>query len=85
MSKLSNRTREILTGVLFISPWVLGFAIFGLFPIVYSLFLSLNDVTISATGIKTLFVGIGNYQAAFTTSAAMVQALMAFLKENNKI
>ena len=82
MSKLSNRTREMLTGLFFIFPWIIGFAVFGLFPIVYSLYLSLNDVTISASGIKTVFVGFGNYQAAFTTSAAMIQALMTFLKES---
>lgn len=82
MSKLSNRTREILTGLLFISPWILGFAVFGLFPIIYSLFLSLNDVTITASGIKTNFVGIQNFQTAFTTDARMIEALMEFLKDS---
>ena len=46
MSKLSNRTREILAGLIFVSPWIIGFSIFGVYPIVYSLFLSFNNVEI---------------------------------------
>ena len=45
--KLSNRAREILFGLLFVSPWIVGFLVFGLYPIVYSLFLSFNKVTIA--------------------------------------
>ena len=40
--KISNRTREILFGLLFVSPWIIGFLVFGLYPICYSLYLSFN-------------------------------------------
>lgn len=82
MSKLSNRTREILTGLLFISPWIVGFVVFGIFPILYSLFLSFNNVKITADGIETVFIGIQNYQTAFTSRPEMIEALMTFLKES---
>ena len=82
MSKLSNRTREILVGLLFVSPWIVGFSVFGIFPIIYSLFLSFNKVTITAEGIETVFIAIENYQTALTSRPEMVEALMAFLQES---
>ena len=77
VGKLSNRTREILAGVLFISPWIIGFAIFGIYPIVYSLYLSFCRVEPS----QITFIGFANYKDAFLTHDKMVLALMEFLKE----
>ncbi len=84
MAKLKHQTTRELTGWAFISPWVIGFLVFVLYPICYSIFLSLNDVTISATeeGIITQFVGFGNYQAAFTTNMKCVEAIVTFLKDS---
>ena len=81
MSKLSNRTREIIAGLIFVSPWIVGFAVFGLYPILYSLFLSFNDVEIYGDVIKTAFIGFGNYQKALSTDA-MIKALMAFFQDS---
>ena len=60
MSKLSNRTREIIAGLVFVSPWIIGFLIFGLYPIFYSLFLSFNEVEFVGNSIQTSFNGICN-------------------------
>lgn len=61
MSK-SNR-QELLTGLLFISPWIIGFIAFQLFPFVQSLYYSLTDFNL----IKTpRFVGLNNYIELFT-------------------
>ena len=35
--------RHLLAGLLFISPWLLGFLIFTLYPIIASLYLSFTD------------------------------------------
>ena len=80
VGKLSNRTREILAGFIFISPWIIGFAIFGLYPIVYSFYLSLCKAEIK-TGIVAEFTGITNYIDAFK-NASMMTALLDFLKES---
>ena len=80
--KLSNRTREYIAGFLFISPWIIGFAIFGIFPILYSLFLSFNKVTMTAHGVETIFVGFENFQHALTTDIRMMTELTKFLKES---
>lgn len=80
--KLTNDQRENLTGLAFISPWIIGFLLFGAFPIFYSLFLSFNKVTITSDGIVTSFTGIDNFRRAFTTDRTMIGALLTFLKES---
>ena len=80
VGKLSNRTREILAGIFFILPWIIGFALFGLYPIVYSFYLSLCHAEIK-DGIVAEFTGITNYIDAFK-NAGMMTALLDFLKES---
>lgn len=48
----------------FIAPWLVGFLLLTLFPMLYSLYLSLTN---SSIGNVSTFVGLANYQAAFTT------------------
>jgi multiple sugar transport system permease protein len=51
--------RNLRWGLLFISPWLFGFIVFGVFPIVYTFYLSLTRYS----GIKPpIFIGIQNYQ-----------------------
>ena len=38
----SPRIREAITGYAFLSPWILGFLVFGLYPIVMSAYYSLS-------------------------------------------
>ena len=57
------RRREAVIGFLFISPWMIGFVVFALGPMIYSLFLSLTQYAIVR---DPVFIGVGNYVAAFT-------------------
>lgn len=50
-------------GLLFISPWIVGFLVFQLYPILYSLYLSFTQYT--GFGTPT-FVGLQNYIRLFT-------------------
>ena len=51
--------RNLRWGLLFISPWLFGFIVFGIFPILYTFFLSLTRYS----GIKPpILIGIANYQ-----------------------
>ena len=51
--------RNLRWGLLFISPWLFGFIVFGVFPILYTFYLSLTRYS----GIMApVFIGIGNYQ-----------------------
>jgi multiple sugar transport system permease protein len=51
--------RNLKWGLLFISPWLFGFIVLGIFPILYTFYLSLTRYS----GIKPpVFIGVQNYQ-----------------------
>jgi len=54
---------NLFTGLLFISPWILGFLIFTLYPVGASLFYSFCDYDILT---EPLWIGTLNYQEMFT-------------------
>ncbi|MEA2577269.1 MAG: multiple sugar transport system permease protein, partial [Chloroflexota bacterium] len=56
----TRRTRrDLLTGLLFISPWILGFLGFYLYPAVASLYYSFTDFRILQ---DPDWIGLQNYQ-----------------------
>ncbi len=57
------RRREALAGMLWSSPWLLGFVLFTLGPVLASLYLSFNDYTIAST---PKWVGLANYVRALS-------------------
>jgi oligogalacturonide transport system permease protein len=81
MKKLMQRTRNGRMGFIFISPWLIGFIVFTLFPLLYSIFLSFQNVTITPNGITTKFTAFKNYTYAFTVDAEFTQQLNSFLQE----
>jgi multiple sugar transport system permease protein len=51
--------RNLRWGLIFISPWLFGFIVLGIFPILYTFYLSLTRYS----GIRApIFIGIQNYQ-----------------------
>jgi multiple sugar transport system permease protein len=51
--------RNLRWGLLFISPWLFGFLALGVFPILYTFYLSLTRYS----GLRDpIFLGLGNYQ-----------------------
>lgn len=62
--RLTNgERRRLRTGLLFISPWIVGVLAFVIYPLVYSFGISLTRYS----GMQTpTFVGMQNYVAAFT-------------------
>lgn len=79
MKRLRNNRN--ITGLLFVSPWIIGFLIFTAFPLLYSLFLSFQQVKITTDGIKTKFVKFGNYEYAFTVDGTFLDRVMTYLEE----
>lgn len=55
------RRREALAGLLWSSPWTLGFLLFTLGPVIASLYLSFNDYTIAG---QPKWVGLDNFTRA---------------------
>ena len=60
--KLTDREkRNLRMGLLFISPWMIGVAVFVIYPLIYSFVISLTQYS----GMQTpTFIGIQNYIAA---------------------
>src|SRR6476620_806603 len=54
--------RNLRNGLLFISPWLIGFIVLGVFPIIYTFYLSLTRYS----GLKApVFIGGQNYVRMF--------------------
>lgn len=51
--------RQALLGYIFVSPWVIGFLVFGLYPIIMSLYYSLCQYDVLRI---PQFIGLGNYK-----------------------
>src|SRR5438270_13965632 len=54
----NQRRREALTGYLFASPWIFGFLVLTLGPMIFSLYASFTDYSITGT---THWKGWANY------------------------
>lgn len=61
--RMTNRKRDALVGYLFLSPWLLGFLIFLLGPMLASIYLSLTNYKMLK---PPVWVGLANYQRMFT-------------------
>ncbi|MCL6625291.1 carbohydrate ABC transporter permease [Alicyclobacillus shizuokensis] len=55
--------RSLRTGLLFISPWIVGFVVFTAYPVFASLYYSLTDYSMIGT---PRFVGLQNYVNLFS-------------------
>lgn len=63
--RLELSKKRSLWGIIFLMPWLLGFLLFFLKPLLESIFYSFNDVKIAQGGIASSFVGFSNYIYAF--------------------
>lgn len=66
------KKRNGLYGLIFISPWIIGFLLFFLKPLAQSLIFTFSDVTTDTGGFKTTFVGFENYRYVLFESAKYV-------------
>ncbi len=59
----ANQRRQLLTGLIFISPWVLGFLAWIVYPLVSSLYYSFTRYDLLR---PPIFIGLKNYTDLFT-------------------
>ena len=59
--------RNLVVGLLFISPWIFGFLAFLVYPILYTLRISFTDYT--GFG-EPEWIGLGNYRDCSTTNSS---------------
>ena len=72
-SRSKTDRRSLLTGLAFISPWIVGFLCFTLYPII-------NSLRYSFTNYSALkaprFVGLDNYKTLFTSDPLFIKSIM---------
>jgi multiple sugar transport system permease protein len=69
---LSERQRENLAGWLWASPWILGFLIFTLGPMLASIYFSFTDFPVIS---PPKWVGLANFRFMLTQDSSVLQAL----------
>lgn len=72
----ASRRQEAMTGYLFILPWLIGFIVFFVGPIIASFFLSFTSWNIVGA---PEWVGLENYQSIFTSDPRFIQAIKVTL------
>lgn len=66
MKELSSKAKENIAGYLFIAPSLIGFLVFTLFGVGFSIVISFTDWNLLRNFTDANFVGIGNYVSMFT-------------------
>ena len=56
--------RNYVKGYLFVSPWIVGFLLFTLYPVVYSVLISLNSIQVAPGNIVMEWKGLEFYNRA---------------------
>ena len=83
MKKAKKRSvfekRQGFLGYMFLLPWLIGFFIFTVWPFVYTIFLSFQEVRLTIEGWAIAFTGIDNYNLAFFRNTEFVPALLSFI------
>ena len=77
---VSFQRRGVLTCLLFVSPWLVGAAVFFLYPLFYSLRLSFGVIENPATQ-KVVFAGFENFRVAFMEDARFFPMLLSIAKD----
>lgn len=58
----SRERRNLITGLLFISPWLIGFLALTIYPLVFSFYVSMTRYDIIR---EPVFIGLANYRELF--------------------
>ena len=79
--KLTREQRDNIRGWLFVSPWVIGFLIFTIYPIFNTIKMSFESVVISGEGLVTQWIGIDNYRNTFLADVNFTKVLIQYIGE----
>jgi len=79
--KITNKRRNSSIGLAFVFIWIVGYLIFALYPMVYSLYLSFYKVRLAGADIQMAFQGFNNYKAAFLYDPYFVEILLDYVTE----
>ena len=72
--------RQQRAGYLFVLPWIIGFLIFFLQPLVESFWYSLNNVIMGAGGLETSYVGLDNFKYLILQDSSFLTNLLTVVQ-----
>ncbi len=81
--KMTLATKRSIVGLLFVSPWLIGFLVFYVRSLIMSVQFSLSTVSVNTAsgGYQLEFLGIKNFIYAFTEHASFSQTLVTSLQD----
>lgn len=74
------RKRDALSGLAFLTPWIIGLLVFTLIPIGYSMLMSVSRVKFTVNGMQPTFLGFRWFKEIFTKDANFIPALLSTVK-----
>lgn len=71
--------REAITGLIFVSPWIVGALMFLAYPLVTSFWYALNNIRITPLGKRYTFLAYGNFTQILMSDADFPMQLIDYL------
>lgn len=72
----TSARRELIWGLIFISPWLVGFLIFTILPMIAALFFSVTEFKLLDMDEGFTFIGLANYIKVFTDPQVLKSILI---------
>ncbi len=79
--RMTLAQKRAVTGLVFISPWLLGFLLYYVRSIFMTVQFSFSSITVGATGYETEFNGLTNLKYIFTAHPDFNQKLVTSIKD----
>lgn len=73
--KLTYERKKSLVGAAFTLPFILGFLLLYLWPLIQSMLYTFNDLAVTTDKFEWTFIGLDNYRRAFVTDSDFVRTL----------
>jgi ABC-type sugar transport system permease subunit len=80
-NEMPPSVREALGGYRFVLIWLIGFALFTFFPLIETFRYSVHQVTVTATGIRMVYISWENYTRALFTDPTFMQLVIEYTLE----
>ena len=72
-------TRDAITGLCFVTPWLIGAVVFLAYPLIQSIYFSMYNVRITPRGMKMTFLGYGNFTQILLSDPDFVQQIVTYI------
>ncbi len=81
IGRLKHKTQRKVWGIVFLTPWILGFLLFFLKPLIETFIFSFQKVTPEPGRLVTKFIGFRNYYVALRENVDFLPTLLGSIKD----